>query len=168
MAELKYKTGDATNPEEDGHKYIIHVTNTVGGFGAGFVLALKKKWPETEWYYRKAISECVENKTNPLGKIYSVPVETDITVVHMMAQVFLNVRYDKDGNKTIPLSYEALETCLDKVCELVLSSKEKACITAPRFGSGLAGASWERVEKLITKCLVDNGVDVTIYDLPMS
>ena len=51
--ELLYFEGDATSPIGDGKKIIPHVCNDIGGWGKGFVLALSKKWPEPEEYYRK-------------------------------------------------------------------------------------------------------------------
>ena len=43
---IAYTTGDATAPEGDGPKIIVHVCNDVGGWGRGFVMAISKRWPE--------------------------------------------------------------------------------------------------------------------------
>lgn len=161
---ITYKKGDATNPEETEHKYIIHVTNTVGGYGAGFVVALDRKWPKATDFYHEIIKKSKEDCISPLGKIYSIDVENDITIVHMMAQKFLGVRY-YGGNKVIPLSYEALESCLKQVADMALNDPRKPIIVAPRFGSGLAGGSWDDISTMIDKCIVDKGIKVTIYDL---
>ena len=53
MAELKYVDGDATQPQGPGLKYIIHCCNDVGAWGAGFVLAISKRWPGPEKAYRE-------------------------------------------------------------------------------------------------------------------
>ncbi len=45
---IKYITGDATNPEADGLRIIVHVCNDIGGWGRGFVLALSNKWEVPE------------------------------------------------------------------------------------------------------------------------
>jgi hypothetical protein len=34
----------------------------------------------------------------------------------------------------------------------------------PRIGCGLAGGRWERVEPLVRRALVAQGVHVTVYD----
>jgi len=161
---ITYKKGDATNPEETGHKYIIHVTNTVGGYGAGFVVALNRKWPKATQFYRDIIKECRDNNTSPLGKIYSVDVDDNTTIVHMMAQKFLGIRY-YGGNKVIPLSYDALENCLKQVADMVLKDPRKPVIVAPRFGSGLAGGTWENIEEMINNHLINRGIEVIIYDI---
>lgn len=49
---IQYTTGDATQPLADGAKIICHVCNDIGGWGAGFVVALSRKWSEPERAYR--------------------------------------------------------------------------------------------------------------------
>ena len=51
--EIKYITGDATQPVGEGNKIIVHVCNDVGGWGRGFVMALSKRWKEPEMKYRE-------------------------------------------------------------------------------------------------------------------
>jgi O-acetyl-ADP-ribose deacetylase (regulator of RNase III) len=43
-SEIFYMTGDATAPVGEGQKLIVHVCNDIGAWGAGFVLALSKRW----------------------------------------------------------------------------------------------------------------------------
>jgi hypothetical protein len=44
MAMIYYAKGDASKPIGAGPKMICHITNNRGGWGAGFVLALSKRW----------------------------------------------------------------------------------------------------------------------------
>lgn len=44
--DIKYIIGDATEPQGEGNKIIVHCCNNIGGWGAGFVLSLSKKWLE--------------------------------------------------------------------------------------------------------------------------
>lgn len=162
---LKYVTGDATIPESAGHRLIIHVCNSVGAWGAGFVLALSKRWKKTEEEYRRWF----RSQTNfNLGEIQAVNVQSDTTVVNMLAQHGIGI--DEAGQ--IPLRYDALETCLDKVGELAVTSGSS--IHAPRFGAGLSAGKtsgydpevWAKIENMIVDKLIRRGINVTIYDLP--
>ncbi|MEZ4800268.1 MAG: hypothetical protein R2809_10945 [Flavobacteriales bacterium] len=40
MAKVNYVTGDATIPQTNGNKIIVHVCNDIGGWGKGFVMAI--------------------------------------------------------------------------------------------------------------------------------
>jgi len=153
---LKYVEGDATVPIAAGHRMIIHVVNTAGGFGAGFVLALKK-WPNAELIYRTWYRSQLNFK---LGEIKEVAVQSDTSVIHMLAQEGLGP--DKDGNP--PGRYDAVEKCLEKVAKL--AKQTNASIHCPRFSSGLSGLSWPKIEAMIIDKLINQGVNVTVYDLP--
>ena len=50
---IKYHIGDATKPTSEGSKFILHICNDRGGWGAGFVLALSKRWKYPELMYRQ-------------------------------------------------------------------------------------------------------------------
>ena len=54
MMNIQYVKGDATTPQGDGHKIIVHVCNDLGKWGKGFVLAISKRWKEPEATYRAA------------------------------------------------------------------------------------------------------------------
>lgn len=152
---LKYISGDALIPESGGHRLIIHCCNSIGAWGRGFVLALSKRWKKPEEEYRKWHRSQANFK---LGEIQVVDVQSDTAVINMIAQVGI---YKKDDQ--IPLRYEALETCLDKVGELALQTGSS--IHAPRFGAGLAGGNWGEIEPIIVSKLIKRGINVTIYDL---
>ena len=74
-----YKVGDATSPEGDGPIVIAHICNNVGAWGAGFVLALSKKWAEPEHTYHNY-------QPRDLGTTMFIPVEDNINVANMIAQ----------------------------------------------------------------------------------
>jgi O-acetyl-ADP-ribose deacetylase (regulator of RNase III) len=153
---LRYRKGDATFPQGGGHKIIMHVCNNLGGWGAGFVVALSKRWKLPEQEYRKWFA----GKQNfKLGEAQFVFVQTDVTVANMLAQHGL--RYNDDEPAVVEL--KNLEACLEKV--YLHAFENSSTVHAPRIASGLAGLQWEQVEPLIKKHLVDKGIDVTIYDL---
>ena len=145
--------GDATCPVGEGEKLILHIVNDSNKWGAGFVLAISKRWKEPEKVYR-------EQKNYVLGKIQMIRVEKDICVVNMIAQH--DVKPTKDNNDSIipPIRYDALKACLKTVNAIAV--RTKATIHAPRFGAGLAGGDWNKIEQIIKEVVT---VDVTIYNL---
>ena len=54
MKEIIYLKGDATSPQVKGYKVIAHICNNRGSWGAGFVMAISKKWssPEIEFLWK--------------------------------------------------------------------------------------------------------------------
>jgi O-acetyl-ADP-ribose deacetylase (regulator of RNase III) len=146
---IKYIKGDATYPVGDGKKIICHICNNKGAWGAGFVLALSKRWKEPEEFYR----EIIEYK---LGNVQIVPVEDDILVANMIAQH--NVYPDANGFP--PIRYGAVRVALTAVNDLAKTIN--ATLHMPRIGAGLAGGRWEDIEQIIKEVV---SVDVYVYDL---
>lgn len=151
MKKIKYLKGDATRPQGDGNKIICHICNDIGAWGAGFVLALSKRWSEPEEAYR-------EQPKNELilGKVMLVPVEDDISVANMIAQ--RGVGFDNNG--LAPIRYGALRACLAAVNNVAY--RTGATLHMPRIGAGLAGGDWTTIEQIIEECA---SVDVYVYDL---
>lgn len=170
---ITYVIGDATNPtygEADAIKIIPHVCNNIGGWGRGFVLALSKVSPTPErmyrgWHERGNWLLCPFE----LGQIQLASISLDTWVINMIAQDDI---VWKDG--VPPIRYDALENCLVKLNGILspapdleewLQYKEgtKFEIHAPRFGAGLAGGDWNKIEEIIKRTIT---VPVYIYDLP--
>ncbi|MGL4609113.1 MAG: macro domain-containing protein [Trueperaceae bacterium] len=154
---ITYLKGDAIVPQAKGNKIIAHISNDLGGWGKGFVLALSKKWKEPErayrdWHHNRA------NNDFALGAIQVVQVEPYIWVANMIGQ-----RGIKTGRSTgVPVRYEAIDKCLEALTKEAL--KLGASIHMPRIGCGLAGGKWEKVEPLIIKNLCEQDIEVFIYD----
>ena len=146
---ITYLEGDATRPMGEGIKLLIHVCNDKGAWGAGFVMALSRRWKEPEMMYRM-----MPKRT--LGMIQTVSVDNDIIVVNMIAQTLFTRR----PLGKIPLSYPALEKCLKKVNKIAV--EHGLTVHAPRFGAGLGGGSWTIIEQMVNKIVT---VPVFIYDL---
>ena len=128
---INYLIGDATQPQGDGNKFIVHIKNNIGVWGAGFVMALSRRWPEPEREYRKLTKEQLT-----LGTIQLVKVEPDIHVINMIAQ---------EGIRSIndivpPIRYNALKECLERATLVVMLYN--GSIHMPRIGAGLAGGDW--------------------------
>lgn len=154
---IQYVQGDATNPQGDGDKLIVHVCNDVGAWGAGFVLAISERWKRPELAYLKAFAAS-QNGKMALGSTQLIQVESHIWVVNMIAQ--RGLRPSKSGP---PIRYDALTTCLSRVAEE--AKRMNASVHMPRIGCGLAGGKWEKIEPIITKTLIEASVPVTVYDL---
>lgn len=158
---LRYTTGDATRPTGEGPKVICHVCNDIGGWGAGFVVALSKRWPQPEQRYRAWHSGRSEGDgAFTLGAVQFVPVGPDLTVANMIAQ--RGIRRGASGAP--PLRYDAVRTALGRVADFAL--KNSASVHMPRIGAGLAGGDWAHIEKIIDDELGRRTVDATVYDLP--
>jgi len=147
---ITYLIGDATNPKTLGMKLLPHISNDVFAWGAGYVLALSKKWKMPEFVF-------LSSEELVLGEVQFVYVERDITVCNMIAQEGVGIN---KITKLPPIRYEALRECLKKVNEVAL--KIDATIHAPRFGAGLSGGDWQVIEQIIKDEIT---VDVYIYDL---
>lgn len=158
MEVIHYVTGDATTPQGEGAKVIIHVCNDVGGWGKGFVLALSRRWPQPEASYRRWHREG-DDSPFELGQVQFVQVEPMLWVANLIGQH--GVR-PSDGRP--PIRYEAIRAGLSRVAEF--ASKNSATVHMPRIGCGLAGGNWDEVEPLIREALIAAGVAVTVYDFP--
>lgn len=155
---IQYTIGDATRPQGEGQKVIVHVCNDVGAWGKGFVLALSKRWPQPEAGY-KAWFRGEGEQPFELGRVQFVRVEDDISVANLIGQKGLHPR-----KKIPPVRYEAIKEGLEKVADYC--RKNNASIHMPRIGSGLAGGSWDKVEKIIRDTLIKCSISTSVYDLP--
>jgi len=163
MKNINYTIGDATQPEGKGVKFIIHVCNDMGIWGAGFVMALSKKWKQPEKEYRLWVSEKFKKNATgmfKLGAVQFVNVKDDrIVVCNMIGQHGVGI--GSDGIP--PIRYKAIDSALETIATYAL--KVNATVHCPRFGAGLAGGDWKEIEQLIIKNLCSRDIDVTVYDL---
>ena len=160
MSQIHYLIGDATNPATiKGNKIIAHVCNDVGGWGAGFVLAVSKRWKLPEICYREWSNNC---ETFHLGNTQFVKLELtgdSIVVANMIAQSGII-----NKNNPHPLNYKALRATLTTVG--LYAQKINACVVIPdMIGCGLAGGIKGHVEDIIEHTLIAMGVDVYAYRL---
>jgi len=149
MNKITYVTGDATSPQVEGNKIICHICNDIGAWGAGFVLALSKKWNTPEHFYRAM-------QKYELGDAKVLKVEDDVWVANMIGQHLIRA----NGDGVPPIRYQAVAEALMKVNKI--AKELNATLHMPRIGCGLAGGEWQMIEKIL-KAVVS--VDVTVYDL---
>lgn len=155
MKDIIYKKGDATQPIGDGNKLLIHCCNDEGKWGKGFVVALSRRWKEPERQYRQWARS---KKGFKLGRIQFVKVEDDIVVCNMVGQ-----HKTRTVGKVPPIRYGAIAKCLEKI--MIAAKKNNASVHACRFGAGLAGGKWGKIEELIIEHLSSHDIQVTVYDL---
>ena len=173
---ISFILGDATTPlKKFGKNYILHITNNLGLWGAGFVVALSRKWDEPEKTYRKAFEHSFGKMA--LGTTQFVPVSEDLVVVNMCAQEGVRTSREKvvDQNYNVseyqegvpPIRYQALVTCLEKVVE---EAKANATVGIPTtihlpsmIGCGLAGGDFDIVCNIIEQTLCPHVSEVIAY-----
>lgn len=154
MIPINYIEGDATEPVKL-PAIIAHVCNDIGKWGAGFVLALLKKWKEPEERYKRMYRNKIAFK---LGKIQLVDIKVnELIVCNMIAQ---------HGIGGVAIKYGALDYCLNMLAFSVNHElTSKFSVHMPRIGCGLAGGTWDKVEPLIIDNLCKNNIEVFVYDL---
>ena len=161
MAKIHYKIGDATNPivRDNENSLIVHCCNTLGAWGAGFVVPLGRRYPKAKESYKEYIEK---NGRGLLGEVDEVKVADNIYVENLMGQSFLY----KKPNGEIPCNYIAIETGFLNIIEKWLAKSENYSVHMPRIGCGLAGGDWKTIENIIQRTFVDVAeVDVYVYDL---
>ena len=177
--------GDATNPTNQGYSstpiLIPHVCNDIGAWGAGFVMALNKTFGTGPMLFYKAwCEESMQKQFSPqfirpagsweetgqfgLGQMQYVHVGNRTCIANMVAQ-----RGTRNENNPHPIRYGALIDCMRSIRKRYreLQSKDIVIpfeIHCPKFGSDLAGGSWEEIEKMINEIWVDAGIPVTVYE----
>ena len=156
MTPVRYIKGDATSPQAKGPKVIAHISNDVGGWGKGFVVAISRRWPEPERAYREWHRHRATNDFG-LGAVQVVQVLADTWVANMVGQHGM-----RTGSQGPPIRYEAVQRCLTSVGDSALALD--ASVHMPRIGTGLAGGRWERIEPIIVATLCARDIATTVYD----
>ena len=159
---LRYVAGDATAPQGAGPKILVHLCNDAGLWGAGFVLAVSRRWPAPERQYRlwHRAGE-LAGRPFALGQVQFVAVAEALWVANLIGQQGIRRR---GAAGPPPIRYEALRACLDTVRERALALQ--ASVHLPRLGAGLAGGEWHIIAALLQAELTGYGVSVTVYDWP--
>lgn len=152
MANIHYLEGDATQPIGNGVKIVAHVCNNIGAWGAGFVLAVSKRWPIAKSCYLR-----IKNKE--LGLMQLVHVGNEVFVANMIAQN--NINDSKSGWLGDLIDYDALVICLDSVFSY--AQDIGATVHMPRIGCGLAGSSWDKIEPLLIHVVQRYNVECYVY-----
>jgi O-acetyl-ADP-ribose deacetylase (regulator of RNase III) len=154
---INYVKGDATDPQGENPRIIVHVCNDIGAWGKGFVLAVSRKWPAAERGYREW-HKSGGDRPFKLGQVQFVQVEPAVWVANLIGQH--GIRHFRG---VPPVRYEAIREGLSRVANF--ATEHGASVHMPRIGCGLAGGKWEDVGRLVEKEVADKGIAVNVYDL---
>jgi hypothetical protein len=166
---IKYKIGNLFEADglvvyTLGKKPIIipHIVNTLGVMGSGFVIPLKKRFPQVEFSYLNWAQNKFDYERNipfELGEsqIVYVAREPGVFVVNMVGQEGII-----SATNPHPIKYDALVRCMERVKKLVNDLGE-AEIICPAFGTERAGGDPAIIKQLIDE--IWGQFDVTVYAL---
>lgn len=149
--------GDATYPNIIGNKIIVHCISDSkpGVWGAGFVIALNKRWKEPKEEYLK-------NTDLRLGDIQIVRVSEDIEVCNLCGQKGVGPINISRRVSLPPIKYEALKEGLLRLREYIIDSKKEIQVVSPLIGCGLAMGNLEIVYHIV-KSIFDNNINFTFF-----
>lgn len=155
---IEYVKGDATLPQGEGIKIVVHIVNDLGLFGSGFAKCVAEKYPIVREKYR----EWALTGTNfGLGSTQVVKITDTLYFINLIGQ--RGVRAVGDTKSPAPIKYFAVKRGLK---DAWLWAKDmSATIHMPRIGCGLAGGKWEEIEKIVNEELIANNIKVVVYDL---
>lgn len=148
---LFYMIGDAIEPNTR-PAIVVHVCYDVGAWGAGFVLAINRSWPEPE---RRYCERYRRDRTLALGSVQFVAVEPGLVVANLIGQHGIR----RQGAER-PIRLDAIARGPRTVADRALGSG--ASVHMPRIGCGLAGGTWAEVGPIVECELGRRGVDVTV------
>lgn len=148
--------GDATEPRGEGNKIVAHIVNDrTPNWGAGFGLAVAKKWPVVQQAFR---SWALHHRGDfRLGTSFRTDVTEELCVYQMICQ------HGFGPSPKPRIRYSVLKTCLEELATLAL--ERNATVHMPRIGSGYAGGIWEIMRQMVDEILCRRGIPVTIYNL---
>lgn len=155
---VHYVAGDASKAQYGkGDKIIAHVCNDQGRWGKGFVMAITDEWGKGPGkMYRKWHKAGGKAKFG-LGRAQLVKLTDKLSVANIIGQNGI-----KTGSKGPPVRYDAIEEGFDAVCWHAHAIE--ASVHMPRFGAGLAGGDWAKIEGIIQRMVNKHGIDVYVYD----
>jgi len=151
-SKLKYKEGDVIIEARGKNVIIPHVCNDIGYWGRGFTADIDKLNPGIGKEYREYLRLLTSKGIEPLGRVCYSWITYNFCFAGMIAQHGV-------GRKNKPLRYEALRKCMENVAEK--AKKYNLEIFCPKFGSGLAGGDWNKIEEMIRDIWED--IKVTVW-----
>lgn len=137
----------------DSIKIIPHVCNDIGAWGAGFVIPLAKHFPKAKQDYQEYVDAMQKAPISDdiLGDTVFTKIPPKILIANMIAQKGI-------GTAQKPIRYGALVRCMEtvrKTAKTIAQSGAPVEIHMPKFGSGLAGGSWDLIQELVIEIWQD-------------
>jgi O-acetyl-ADP-ribose deacetylase (regulator of RNase III) len=154
---IEYIVGDVLKQPCNGDiKVIPHCCNDIGVMGAGVAAAISKKYPRVRTHYQEYYKRCIDSGKDFLGKLQLIKVEDKVWVANMMGQ-HKTATHKVDGvwvgsDGEPPIRYQKLFKAMDNLMIFMDKLDSPNCeIHACKFGSDLAGGSWDIIEEYINK-----------------
>lgn len=135
--------------------YMIHICNDSFKCGAGFIVPLYNRYPQTK---QKYLALQKHFRVIPQGYVL-VTKESDLTIFNCVAQVGIF-----SVNNPVPFKPKSLALALISIEEYLTANDVSATILMPRIGCGLAKGRWADIEPIIQQYL--NRFNVNVYTLP--
>lgn len=157
---MKIITGDVFKAK---CQYLMHVANLFHTWGAGFVVPLKKLYPEAF----EADKQTKKGDGHKLGYYSSAVVNNgQLNIINLYAQTGI-------GNNGDPLNrnlqYDFLYDSVYRLCkEISLNdTKESIVIACPKIGCGLGGGTWSIIQAILQAIELDfPRIEFHVYVLP--
>lgn len=138
---------------------VVHGVNARGKFGAGVAKVMAETWPETKADYLRAFSA----GSVKLGAVFWSEIKPAMMVGHMVTQE----DYGRIPGR-VYVDYGAINACLRKVARAAAEGMPGTsladgftAVAMPKFGAGLAGGDWRRIEEMV-ECECGH-LDVTVH-----
>jgi O-acetyl-ADP-ribose deacetylase (regulator of RNase III) len=167
VTEIEYIKGDMFKQIariREGEIMIPHCCNDIGAWGAGFVLPLAKEFPKARSGYLEFYKTRKEDRHNhkfELGATQIIEVDVTANRIVLVANM-IGQRGVRGPLNPVPVDYDALEKCIEEVSQ---HCDENTLIFAPKFGAGLAGGKWDKIEPMILKHWVGNDIRTKVFSL---
>jgi Zn-dependent peptidase ImmA (M78 family)/O-acetyl-ADP-ribose deacetylase (regulator of RNase III) len=154
---MKLVHGDVLDPRTPGGKVVCQLVNDQARtWGGGVARATARRYPKAQDSFSSWITSTP--RAARLGSVHFEQVGRSTTIASLVGQ-------QGYGSSSSPrIRYVALAECFEKVLAYTLA--HSASVHMPRIGEGQSGGSWETVAEIVRAVLVNNGVPVTVYELP--
>jgi Zn-dependent peptidase ImmA (M78 family)/O-acetyl-ADP-ribose deacetylase (regulator of RNase III) len=154
---MKVVLGNVLDPRSPGNKIICQLVNDQARtWGGGVARSAAQKFPKAHESFSSWIISLPRSAR--LGNVHFETVSQSTTIASLVGQ-------QGYGPSNAPrIRYMALAQCFEKVQEY--ASIHEASVHMPRIGEGQSGGSWETVAEIVRTVLVNNGIRVTVYELP--
>ncbi len=154
---MKLVHGDVLDPRAPGDKIICQLVNDQARtWGGGVARSTARKYPKAKDSFSSWITSIPRSAR--LGSVHFAQAGRSTTIASLIGQQ----GYGQSASPRI--RYVALAECFEKV--LAYALQHSASVHMPRIGEGQSGGSWETVAEIVRTVLVNNGVPVTVYELP--
>jgi len=151
---LNYVSGDLV---KDAKKYdaIVHGANCFCTFGAGIALGIAKNFPQAE----QVDASTKSGEKSKLGGL-TTSTDGDLTIINAYTQ--FNPGSQERGEDKERSRY-IREWAIRKSMRAIKKNFSGKKIAMPLIGAGIAGGSWERIERIILEELYGEDVTIVIW-----